>query len=429
MRVLVRSFGCSTNLADGAVLAGCLVRAGYNVVGSVSSADVIVLNTCAVKGPTENRMIEFSKRIPRKKKLIVAGCLPLVNFERLEQEVPFSGVVGPAAGERIVEIVKRVSTGERVIALEEAIDNLPELNLPREQLSPVTSIVPVSYGCLGSCAYCCVVFARGRLRSYDIRDILKRVREDLDLGLREFWITSQDTACYGKDKGTNLAALLHAICSIKENFRVRVGMMTPNNALDIIDDLVEAFQDERVFKFIHVPVQCGDDDVLKRMRRFYAVNDFRRVVRTFRTSFPDITLATDVICGFPGETEEAFQRTLRLMEEVRPDIVNVSKFFARPNTAAVRMQKDFVPLSEIKRRSTIASSLAKKLSLENNRCWLGWTGEVLIDEIGKVAGSWVGRNFAYKPVAVKSASKLVGKFMSTEITKAFPTYLESKAVQ
>jgi tRNA A37 methylthiotransferase MiaB len=117
------------------------------------------------------------------------------------------------------------------------------------------------------------------------------------------------------------------------------------------------------------------------------------------------------------------------MLEVRPDIVNVSKFFARPNTAAARMQKDFVPLSEIKHRSTIASALAKKLSLENNRCWLGWTGEVLIDEIGKVSGSWVGRNFAYKPVAVKSASKLVGKFMSREITKAFPTYLESNAVQ
>jgi MiaB-like tRNA modifying enzyme len=374
-------------------------------------------------------MIEISKRIPRKKKLIVAGCLPLVNFERLQQEVPFSGVVGPAAGEKIVEIVKRISAGERVIALEEALNDFPKLDLPRVQSSPVTSIVPVSYGCLGSCAYCCVVFARGRLRSHDIRDILKRVRADLDSGLQEFWITSQDTACYGKDNGTNLAALLHAICSIKENFRVRVGMMTPNSALDIAEDLVEAFQDERIFKFIHVPMQSGDDGVLKRMRRFYCANDFRRVVRTFRTSFPDITLATDVICGFPGETEEAFQRTLRLMEEVRPDIVNVSKFFARPNTAAVRMQKDSVPPSEIKRRSNIASALAKKLSLENNRRWLGWTGEVLIDEGGKVAGSWIGRNFAYKPVAVKSASNLIGKSMSTEITKAFPTYLESNAVQ
>jgi MiaB-like tRNA modifying enzyme len=374
-------------------------------------------------------MIESSKRISRKKKLIVAGCLPLVNFERLEQEVPFSGVAGPAAGEKIVDIVKRVSTGDRVIALEEAVYNFPKLNLPRAQLSPVKSIVPVSYGCLGSCAYCCVVFARGHLRSYGIRDIVKKVRKDLDSGLQEFWITSQDTACYGKDRGTNLPALLHAICSIKENFRVRVGMMTPNNALNMVDDLIEAFQDERIFKFIHLPVQSGDDDVLKRMGRFYSVNDFRRVVRSFRTSFPHITLATDVICGFPGETEEAFQRTLRLMEEVRPDIVNVSKFFARPKTAAVRMQKDFVPLSEIKHRSTIASALARKLSLENNRWWLGWTGEVLIDEIGKVAGSWVGRNFAYKAVAVKSASKLIGKFMSAKITKVFPTYLESSVVQ
>lgn len=428
MRVFVKSFGCSTNLADGAVLAGCLARAGYELTSSVSSADVIVLNTCAVKGPTENRMIEISKRISRRK-LIVAGCLPLINFERLQQEVSFSGAVGPAAGERIVEVVKRVSNGEKVIALEKVLNDFPNLDLPRVQLSPVTSIVPVNFGCLGSCAYCCVVFARGRLRSYDIRDIVERVREDLALGLREFWITSQDTACYGRDKRTNLAALLHALCSIDEDFRVRVGMMTPNNALGVLEELVHAFQDERIFKFIHLPVQSGDDDVLKRMRRFYCVNDFKRVVKAFRGSFPDITLATDVICGFPGESEVAFQRTLQLMEEVRPDVVNVSKFFARPKTAAAKMQKDFVPLSEIKRRSIMASALAKKLSLENNRRWVNWIGQILIDEVGKVPGSWVGRNFAYKPVAVKSASKLIGKFMPVKIIKAFPTYLEGNVTQ
>ncbi len=429
MRVLVKSYGCSANFADGAVLAGCLARAGYELVSSVSSADVIVLNTCAVKGPTENRMVEISKRIPRQKKLIVAGCLPLINFERLQQEVSFSGAVGPAAGERIVEVVKRVSNGEKVIALEKVLNYLPRLSLPRVQSSPVTSTVPVSYGCLGSCAYCCVVLARGRLRSYGIRDIVERVREDVAQGLREFWITSQDTACYGRDKGTSLAALLRALCSIHENFRVRVGMMTPNNALDMLDELVQSFEDEKIFKFIHLPVQSGDDDVLKRMRRFYCASDFKRVVNAFRASFPGITLATDVICGFPGESEEAFQRTLRLIEEVRPDIVNVSKFFARPKTAAAMMQKDFLPLSEIKSRSIMASALAKKLSLENNRRWVGWTGEILIDEVGKVPGSWVGRNFAYKPVTVKSASKLIGKFMPAKIVKAFPTYLESNVIQ
>ena len=404
-------------------------RAGYELVGSVSSADLIVLNTCAVKGPTENRMIEISKRVAQKRRLIVAGCLPLINFERLQKEVSFSGVAGPAAGERIVEIVKRVSKGEKVIALEEVLNSFPKLDLPRVQSSPVTSIVPVNYGCLGSCAYCCVVFARRRLRSCDIQDIVERVREDFDLRLREFWITSQDTACYGKDKGTSLAALLRALCSIDGKFRVRVGMMTPNNALDILEELVQAFQDERIFKFIHLPVQSGDGDVLKRMRRFYCINDFKRVVEAFRTRFPGMTLATDVICGFPGEDKEAFQRTLQLIEEVRPDVVNVSKFFARPKTAAAEMQKDFLPLSEIKRRSITASALAKKLSLENNRRWVGWTGEILIDEVGKVPGSWVGRNFAYKPVVVKSASKLIGRFMRVRITRAFPTYLEGDIIE
>jgi len=415
-------------LADSAVLEGCLARAGYEQAGSITSADVIILNTCAVKGPTENRMIEISKRISKRKKLIVTGCLPLVNFERLREEVPFSGVVGPAAGERIVEIVKRVSNGETVIALGKPVDSLPSLSLPRARPSPVTSIVPINYGCLGSCAYCCVVFARGRLRSYDLLNIVKRVREDLDLGMREFWITSQDTACYGKDEGTNLAALLRTLCGIDDNFRVRVGMMTLNNVLDMLEELVQAFRDERIFKFIHLPVQSGDDDVLRRMRRFYCANDFKKVVEAFRTSFPDITLATDVICGFPGETEENFKRTLQLIEEVKPDVVNVSKFFARPKTAAARMQKDSVPLSEIKARSIMASALAKKLSFENNRRWVGWTGEILIDEVGKVPGSWVGRNFAYKPVAVKSASKLVGKFMRVRITEAFPTYLQANIV-
>jgi threonylcarbamoyladenosine tRNA methylthiotransferase CDKAL1 len=374
-------------------------------------------------------MIEISKRVPRRKKLIVTGCLPLVNLERLQREVPFKGVVGPAAGERIVEIVKRVSNGETIIALGKPVDGLPSLSLPRVRSSPVTGIVPINYGCLGSCAYCCVVFARGRLRSYSVQDIVKRVREDLDSGLRELWITSQDTACYGRDKGTNLAALLQALCSIEENFKVRVGMMTPNNVLDMLEELIQAFKDKRIFKFIHLPVQSGDDDVLKRMQRFYRVSDFKRVVEAFRTSFPDITLATDVICGFPGETEEDFKRTLRLIEEVKPDIVNVSKFFARPKTAAAKMRKDSVPLSEIKARSIKASALAKKLSFGNNRRWVGWTGEILVDEVGKVPGSWVGRNFAYKPIAVKSTSKLVGKFIRVKITEAFPTYLQGSIIQ
>lgn len=410
-------------------MAGCLAEAGYKLVDSASAASILIYNTCAVKGPTENRIIEILKRVPRNKKLIVAGCLPLINFERMCKEVNFDGVVGPAAGDRIVEVVRSVLNGERVVALEGAVKSKPSLNLPRVQLNPVVSIIPINYGCLGSCAYCCVLSARGRLRSYGVQEIVERAKKDLAMGVREFWITSQDTACYGRDMGTNLSELLHAICDVEGDFRIRVGMMTPNMVMNILNDLIQAFNSEKIFKFVHLPVQSGDDQILNRMRRFYSVNDFKRIVNAFRTRFPEITLATDVICGFPSESEEAFENTLHLIEEVKPNIVNVSKFFARPRTAAAEMQEDFVPFQEIKRRTSLAADLARKVAFERNQRWVDWTGEILIDEIGRISGSWVGRNFAYKPIAVKNTDNLFGKTLLVKVVKAFSTYLEGEIIE
>ncbi|NWG11424.1 tRNA (N(6)-L-threonylcarbamoyladenosine(37)-C(2))-methylthiotransferase, partial [Candidatus Bathyarchaeota archaeon] len=422
-------FGCSTNLADGEVLAGSLAQSGYKLVNDIASADVIIYNTCAVKGPTENRIIEVLKRVPGNKKLVVAGCLPLINFERLQSEVRFDGAVGPAAGEQIVNVVKHVSNGERIIALKETVDAKPSLNLPRLQLNPTISIIPISYGCLGVCAYCCVVFARGHLRSCSIQEIVERVENDSAKDIQEFWITSQDVASYGRDTGTNLAELLNAISDMKEDFKIRVGMMTPNIVTDILDDLIQAFKNEKIFKFIHLPVQSGDDQTLKRMRRFYSVEDFKSIVNAFRESFPSFTLATDVICGFPGESKEAFEKTLQLITEVKPDIVNVSKFFARPKTPAAEMCKDFVSLSDIKQRSNIMAKLTRKVAFEKNQCWLGWSGKIIIDEVGKVLGSWIGRNFAYKPIVIKSEDSLLGKTTQVKVTNAFSTHLEGEIVE
>ena len=429
MHIFIKSFGCSTNLADGEVLAGCLAEAGYKLSDSATNADVIIYNTCAVKGPTENRVIEILKKVPTNKKLIVTGCLPLINFERVRREVHFDGIVGPAAGDRIIDVVKRVLNGERIIALKEAANAKPSLNLPRLRLNPLISIIPVNYGCLGTCAYCCVVFARGHLRSYAVQEIVERVKKDLHTGVHEFWVTSQDTACYGKDRGTNLAELLNALCDIKAHFKVRVGMMTPNMALDILNDLIQAFKNEKIFKFIHLPMQSGDDQTLERMRRFYSVEDFKKIANSLRTSFPELTLATDVICGFPGESEEAFERTLQLIKEVKPDIVNVSKFFARPKTAAAEMQEDFVPFQEIKRRSSVAAKLAGEVAFERNQRWVGWTGEIFVDEVGKISGSWVGRNFAYKPITITDTADLFGKTLRVKVVKSFPTFLKGEVAE
>lgn len=428
MRVYVKGFGCSSSVADAEVLAGCLERAGHVVVGDSGEAELLVYNTCAVKGPTENRMLSLLKKVSEGQRLVVAGCLPLVNFERLRREVAFDGVVGPAFGEGIVGVVEEVASGRRVVKLGGDLVRVPSVDLPRKRVNPVVGIVPVSYGCVGSCSYCCVRFARGRLRSYGVGDIVRRVERCFGEGVREFWLTSQDTAVYGRDLGVSLPVLLRAVCSVDGDFFVRVGMMTVNHLLGFLDEFLGAFSDGKVFKFLHLPVQSGDDQVLKRMNRFYSTDDFVGVVEEFRRVFPWSTVATDVIVGFPGESEEAFESSCRLVEKVKPDIVNVSKFFGRPGTLAVEMESQVVG-SVVKERSRVLSGLVRDVGLGCNRRWVGWRGRILVDEVGK-DGCVVGRNLGYKPVVVKGGGGegLLGQFVSVEVVDAFQSYLLGEIV-
>lgn len=422
-RIYVKSFGCPTNLADGEVVAGCLLKSGFDVVGETQNADILIYNTCAVKSPTENRMINILRKVPRGKLLIVIGCLPLINFKRLEAEVAFDGVVGPAPGAKIVEVVRRVDNGEKVVAL--LRDSRPSLDLPRVPINSVISIIPINYGCLGRCSYCCVLFARGRLRSYSVAEIVERIECDLASGAKETWLTSQDTACYGKDIATSLSDLMKRICEIEGKFFVRVGMMTPNQALEILDDLIEAYKNEKIFKFLHLPVQSGDDEVLRTMNRSYNVDDFKKIIHTFRKEIPRITVATDVICGFPGESKEAFEKTMRLIKETQPDVVNISKFFPRPLTPARKIM--LLPPQEVKRRSKQMAKLSKEISLEKNRTWIDWEGTVIFDEKG-TGESWGGRNSTYKPMVTTSDRFLLGEYVKVRVRRAFPTYLETESV-
>lgn len=420
-RVYVKSFGCSANLADGEVIAGCLSEAGYRLVENKLNADFVVYNTCAVKSPTENRIIDLLKKVPKNKKLIVTGCLPVINFERLESEIQFDAVTGPAPGQKIVNVLEQVNAGKKVVSVSN--DSTSGLELPRVAVNPVVSVIPINYGCLGNCSYCCVHFARGQLRSNSIEKIVIRVKQDLRSGVKEFWLTSQDTACYGKDKKTSLANLLKKVGEIEGDFFVRVGMMNPDHVLGMLDELVEAYECDKIFKFLHLPVQSGDDKVLGLMNRKYTVDQFQTVVEAFRQKFPQLTVATDVICGFPGETKEAFENTKELIPKVSPDVVNVSKFFARPKTPAEKLSP--IAAEELNRRSREMSLLVRQVSFDRNKTWKGWSGKVFVNEKGKNS-SWMGRNFAYKPVVIKTKENLLGSFVQVKVVKAFSTYLEAE---
>jgi threonylcarbamoyladenosine tRNA methylthiotransferase CDKAL1 len=425
-QIYIKNFGCSANTADGQVIAGCLTQAGFKIAQTQQEADIVIFNSCAVKGPTENRVISEIKTVPKTKKIIISGCLPKISYQRLEREVRFDGVVGAAVGKQIVNVVLRVLAGEKVVDFEAY--HKPDFNLPREKSSSIVSVVPINYGCLGSCAYCCVKFARGNLRSYSVEEIVGRVREDFCGGAKEFWLTSQDTACYGRDIQTNLPALLNALSALEGDFKIRVGMMTPNMVFDIQTQLIEAYQSPKIFKFLHLPIQSGDDSVLKNMNRFYTAVDFKKIVTAFRAKIPDLTLATDIIVGYPGETQSGFDNTLKIMGETKPDVTNVSKFFARPKTAAAKIKEGLVLPYEKKHRSTLAAEMAKQVSFRQNQRWVEWVGEVLFDEKGKLRDSWVGRNFAYKPIAVVSANDLFGQQLKVKVFEASETYLKGELV-
>ena len=210
------------------------------------------------------------------------------------------------------------------------------------------------------------------------------------------------------------------LSGLEGRFYIRVGMMTTNHAEAILNELMEAYRSEKVFKFLHVPVQSGNDDVLRRMRRRYTVDDFQSLVARFREALPDLSLSTDIICGFPSETETQFRESMRLVEEVQPDVLNISRFWPRPGTEAAQMEGQLHG-RETKKRSRMLTRLWRRLSLERGLRWVGWNGEILIDELGR-EGSLIGRNYAYKPIVVREATGL-GDFVKVMVSEARVGYL------
>ncbi|MEM5844137.1 MAG: radical SAM protein, partial [Candidatus Aenigmatarchaeota archaeon] len=222
-------------------------------------------------------------------------------------------------------------------------------------------------------------------------------------------------------EGKNLANLLEKICEIEGKFFVRVGMVNPFYTRKILEELIQAYKNEKVFKFLHLPIQSFSESVLEKMRRGYKPKDALEIIEKFYEAFPHLTLSTDIIVGFPSETEQDFQETLKFIEKVKPDIVNISKFGPRPGTEAAKMKQ--LPQATIKKRSKEAFELVRRISFEKNQRWLNWEGLCLIDEKGAKSKTFIARNFAYKPIVVKSEKNLLGQFKNVRITEAKSNYL------
>jgi MiaB-like tRNA modifying enzyme len=392
-KVWIEAYGCSASMADSEMIAGLLKSSGHELVTDVNNADVNMLVTCSVKDATANRMIYRIKRLSKTgKPLVVAGCLAKAEPHTIQKYNPVASMLGPDAIDRAAEVVNSALSGSTLLALQKT--TIPKVNMPRIRLNPAISIVEIASGCLSDCSFCQTKLAKGKVQSYRIGDIVRQVRDDVKDGCREVWLTSTDNGAYGRDLGCSVADLIKNVWEIEGDFMVRVGMMNPMYVPFMLEDLIDAYRNEKVFKFLHIPVQSGSDKVLKLMKRGHRASVFADIASKFRREFKHFTIATDVIVGFPEESEDDFQQTIDLMNEIEPDIINISKFSPRPGTEASEMKR--VNVKTVKERTKTLHDLANAISYKRNRSWVGWRGEVLIDEV-KDDGVQ-GRNFAYKPI-------------------------------
>ena len=409
-RIHVEAYGCSASSADSEMISGLIVNGGHTVAESAAESDLSVIVTCSVKDATANRMIHRIKSLSSGP-LVVAGCLPKAEPKTVERFAPGASMMGPGSIGRTLQVVESALGGVRTVALEDT--DLSKVGLPRVRLNPAVGIIEIASGCMSECTFCQTKLAKGGLTSYRVGDIVRQAEADVADGCKEIWLSSTDNGCYGLDIGSDLPELIDAVSAVPRDFMIRVGMMNPMYMPRIRDGLLSSFENERVYRFLHVPVQSGSNRVLADMRRGHTAETFRDVVKRFRRKFGRFTISTDIIVGFPTETTSDFEETVRLLEETRPDIVNLSRYSARPGTPAAEMEQ--VDVAEVKRRSKRIFELSCRISLEHSREWIGWSGPVVF---GETAEDGVrGRNYAYKPVFVGEPTD-IGSVHTVEITSA-----------
>jgi threonylcarbamoyladenosine tRNA methylthiotransferase CDKAL1 len=419
----IETYGCTMNKADSRIMSTLLKESNY-IETSIDDAEFIIINTCGVKQQTENkikqRLEEMHARYgeSRNKHVIITGCLPHISknyIAILKKIIPsFAAILDLDNINEIAHILKRIKIDRRNLVLysQESIDKSQFLiDLPKGKL---TGILSISEGCEGNCTYCCVKNARKVLHTYNPETILKNAKHQVNQGAKQLFLTSQDCSTYHYER-SNLADLVEKIHEIPHEFFLRMGMVNPRFLLSESGQLNRIFSLEKVYKLLHVPIQSGSNRILEKMNRNYDIEKIREKIQSLKNQFPLLSISTDIICGFPEESEDDFEKTVDFIGWLKPDILNISKFTVRPGTKAKHMKQ--VDSREIKERSIWLSRLFRSYLTNINQSWKGWEGKVLILHEGNNENQAFGRNFAYKNVFLNDYSGSYGSFVKVRIHK------------
>src|SRR5215213_6470058 len=425
-RFHIWTIGCQMNEADSSKVAAMLQEVGYQPTENEQDADVVVLNSCVVRQAAEdkvsgklNSLIRLKRERPEVS-LVLTGCMVTNQQEALKQRFPHVDLFfDPSDFGKLQDIIPEL--GE----LDDDLAQLPHYYLEDAVDTRVSAYVPIIYGCNFVCSYCIVPYRRGRERSRTMTDILAEVRRLVHQGVRDVTLLGQTVNAYGHDlpEKPSLADLLRAVDAIPGLDRLRFLTSHPKY---MTDEIIGAMADlPSVCEHMNLPVQAGDNEVLRRMRRTYSRNYWFDRIQLTRERMPEATIATDIIVGFPGETETQFLQTLELLERTRCDKVHLAMYSPRPGTLSARWEDD-VPVAEKHRRHRELEKLQERVQTEINGEKLGKTYEVLVE--GRSKGRWTGRTRGNTLVHFDDDRDLHGKLVDVTVTRPSPWFLMGQPV-
>lgn len=334
----ILQYGCTANYDNGNILAGLLIENNHSIVNNTEEADVVIVNSCTVKGKTADKIHhKIRELIEEGKKLVVTGCMPAADNKLLKEIAPKAALISTQNITEINNVISKLLEGENLILT----NKRKEIKLGLPKLNPDNKIasLQISEGCASHCGFCSTKLAKGNLYSYPKEKIVEEMKKYVEQGYKRINLTSTDNGCYGIDLGYNLVDLLKDVIEIDGKFEVRVGMANPEHVKKYYKELADIYKNEKIMKFIHIPVQAGSDKILEEMNRKYTVEEYKRIVEEFRKQIPGITIATDIIVGYPTEDDSDFVKTVELVKELKFEVINISKFASRPRTKANKLKQ------------------------------------------------------------------------------------------
>jgi tRNA-2-methylthio-N6-dimethylallyladenosine synthase len=429
----IETFGCQMNVHDSEKVIGTLVSQGYGQVDSPDDADLVFYNTCSIRDKAEQKVFSRLQQFKRdagtgpsgqKKVFAVLGCVAQQEGEKIFDRAPHVSLVcGSASYTRLPDLLVRIESGSRrVTALSLDIGETFETSYTRRD-NPHRAYITIIEGCDKSCAYCVVPFTRGPERSRTSESVMKEAHELAAMGYTEIQLLGQNVNSYRdpSPKAWNFAQLLRHIAGVPGLERVR---FTTSHPRDFGRDIVDAIDENPVLcNHVHLPVQAGSDAVLTRMQRLYTRDEYMRRIEWMKASPRNIALTTDIIVGFPGETDKDFEQTLDLIGEVEYDSMFSFKYSPRPNTAAVGLD-GALDETEKGRRLTILQEKQRAIQLRRNSARIGSTEHVMIEGFNKATGQWIGRTSQNRTLNFAGPGGLEpGSYREVLVTRAGPNSL------